>query len=134
MSSGRQPKPSEQSSEPTFQQKKLSRKRERGSEELSGSKIGSNNHEGGKRSKVRRTKMSGFPCPFALRDPAKYGGENGCSNYSRPIGTVIRVIGTHCQIVSYSDDLRSITSLASIGRSTRKLVMEKATSLIRSRS
>jgi hypothetical protein len=132
MSSGRQPKPSGQSSHVTSQRKMLSRKRERGSEEPSESQIGSNNHEDGKQSKVSRTKR--FPCPFALRDPAKYGRENGCSNYSRSIETVIRVISVHFHIVSQSDDVHSITSLASTGRSTRKLVMEEMTSLIRLKS
>lgn len=133
MSSGPQSKPPGQSSHTTSQRKMLPRKRERGIEEPSESQMESNNHEDGKQSKVSRTKSSRFPCPFALRDPAKYGGENGCSNYSRPIETVIRVISVHFQMVSHSDDVYSITSLASTGRSTRKLAME-TTSFTRLRS
>src|SRR5271154_5611565 len=93
MSSDQQPKPSEPSSHPTIQQQKLSGKRERCNEQTSESEMGDNKHNGGKRSKLSSAKGSRFPCPFALRDPAKYGGENGCSNYSRPIETVIRVRG-----------------------------------------
>jgi hypothetical protein len=134
MSSGQQPKPSEPSSHPTIQQQKLSRKRERGSEQPSEPVMGDNKHNGGKRSKPSRAKSSRFPCPFALRDPEKYGGENGCSNYSRPIETVIRVRDVRRQIESFADEIYSITSLASTGRSTRTLVMEKTASLKRSRS
>jgi hypothetical protein len=134
MSSRRQPKPSELSLHPTAQQQKLSGKHERCSEQHSESERGGNKHDGSKKSKLSSVKSTRFPCPFALRDPAKYGRENGCSNYSRPIETVIRVRGAHHQIESFSDDTCSTTFLASTGRSTATPVMEKTTSSGRSSS
>jgi hypothetical protein len=41
-------------------------------------------------------RRSGFSCPFAKWDPVKYGGENGCANYSRSLETVIRVCSASC--------------------------------------
>lgn len=134
MSSSVQRIPSEQSSQLPAQRKELSRKRERDSEEPAESEIESQNHGIGKQSKVTKANSKRFPCPFFLRNPATYGRENGCSSYSRRIETVIRVLDVHSSGVSYSDDLLSITSSASTGRSTKKPVTEKTRSLRPSRS
>lgn len=74
----------------------IPRKRTRKRADSPGSRKGGSDQESNKATKVR-AKSSGFPCPFFHRDPLKYGGDNGCADYSRSIETVIRhhVLGKH---------------------------------------
>jgi hypothetical protein len=53
-----------------------------------------------KQLKPIRKRSSGFSCPFFKWDPIKYGGENGCREYSRSLETVIRVCSASCFVIS----------------------------------
>src|ERR1700722_7447443 len=91
MNSGKQLLKSDQSPRSASGPKLPSRKRERDSEEPTEPQKDGNIQESRKQPKPTRRKSSGFSCPFAKWDPIKYGGENGCTNYSRSLETVIRL-------------------------------------------
>ena len=121
-------------------QKGRTRKRERDSEEPTEPQKDGNVQESRKQPKPVRRKSSGFPCPFAKRDLVKYGGENGCANYSRSLQTVIRVCSASCLVIPSdvrrhpTDYFRSTTFSASTERSIKMLELGKTNSSKRSGS
>ena len=96
MNPGQQRLKSDQSPRSASGQKAPTRKREWDSEEPTEPQKDGNIQESRKPPKPIRRKSSGFSCPFAKWDPVKYGGENGCTNYSRSLETVIRVCSASC--------------------------------------
>jgi hypothetical protein len=98
-------------------QKGHTRKRERGSEEPAESQKGGDVQESRKQPKSVRRKSSGFSCPFAKWDPAKYGGENGCTNYSRSLQTVIRVRSASCLVIPSDVSRHSTLTTSAASRS-----------------
>ena len=93
------------------------RKRERDSEESTEPQKDGNIQESRKPPKPIRRKSSGFSCPFAKWDPVKYGGENGCTNYSRSLETVIRVCSTSCFVISCNVGRYPILTTSAASRS-----------------
>jgi hypothetical protein len=99
MNSGQQLLKSDQSPCFASNQKGHTRKRERDSQEPTEPQKDGNVQGSRKQPKPVRRKSSGYSCPFAKWDPVRYGGENGCTNYSRSLQTVIRVCSASCFVI-----------------------------------
>jgi hypothetical protein len=135
MNPGQQLLKPDQSPRSASGQKVPTRKREWDSEEPTEPQKDGNIQESRKPPRPVRRKSSGFSCPFAKRDPVKYGGANGCTNYSRSLETVIRVcsasrsvISCNVGTISHPDYFRSIMFSASTGRSIKTLELGKTNS------